>query len=212
MHRHIAMLQQATQAPVDLPATDIRQEDVEDHCDETLVLQQGDSLLAGAAVHAGETMGLGLLGDHRGKVGVVLDDQHGRATARTLRRGIGRIVLAPGRLQGQHRQTHDEARALPRSTLQADLPAQYLDQLASDGQPQPGTTEAPAGGAVDLLEGLEDALMLRRVCRADSAEELVRMLDILVVPLNEKLVGTYRTENLPVTAVRHHANSVSPAL
>ena len=168
MYRHIAMLQQATQAPVDLPAADIRQENVEDHRDETLALQQGDGLLAGAAVHAGETMGLGLLGDHRGKVGVVLDDQHGRATARTQRRGIGRIVLAPGRLQGQHRQTHDEARALPRSTLQADLPAQYLDQLASDGQPQPGTAKAPAGGAVDLLEGLEDALMLRWV-DADAA-------------------------------------------
>ena len=48
-------------------------------------------------------------------------------------------------------------------------------------------------GAANRLLAVADSLIVRSVWRAAIAEVLVRMLDILVVPLNEILVGTYRT-------------------
>src|SRR5690606_18197717 len=190
VHRHVAVLGQAAQAAEYLPAADVRQQDVEHHRDEALALQQADGLLAAAAVHAGEAVGLGLLGDHRGEVGVVLDDQHGRAAAAALWRRRQRVLGRPRRLQGRHRQAHDEARALPRCALQGDVAAQHLDQLAGDGQPQAGAAEAPTGGAVDLLEGLEDPLVLGRVdADAAVADDELQGLALLVQGYRRAVYG-----------------------
>ncbi|MCY1512553.1 hypothetical protein D9M68_470160 [compost metagenome] len=81
VHRGGAVIGLAAQAAVDLPAADIGQQDVEDDRRETLVLEQADRLLAAAAVDAGEAVGLGFLGYHRGEVDVVFDYQHRGALA-----------------------------------------------------------------------------------------------------------------------------------
>jgi hypothetical protein len=58
------------------------------------------------------------------------------------------------------RQVQREGAALARRAGQADLAAQQLGQLAADRQAQAGAAVLAAGGAVGLLEGLEDDLLL----------------------------------------------------
>src|SRR5262249_10286640 len=58
------------------------------------------------------------------------------------------------------RQVERECAADARFALKADLTAQKPGQLAADREAQPGAAVLAAGGAVRLLEGLEDDFLL----------------------------------------------------
>ena len=158
MHRCQAMAGVAAQTAEQLPATDIRQQDVQNHRTEALVLQQVECLYSAAAVHAGKAMGMCLFGQHGSKVHIILDNQHGWTFTTALRPFFCRFILSLG--HHSHRQAHAETGTLAWSALQADLTVHCQNQLTSNRQAQSGAAKAPAGGAIDLLEGLEDLLML----------------------------------------------------
>src|SRR5262249_59209610 len=60
-----------------------------------------------------------------------------------------------------------EEAAFSRFTLDADFPAHELDQVATDGQTQPGTSVLSSHGCISLPEGLEQLVFLRR-CHPDA--------------------------------------------
>ena len=64
-----------------------------------------------------------------------------------------------GRVVGG-RQVERERAPLPDRALGVDLAAEQAGDLPADGQPETGAAEAPGGGAVGLLEGLEDEAQL----------------------------------------------------
>ena len=68
-------------------------------------------------------------------------------------RELGRRLIAK-------RQVEREGAALPRRAVHADLAAQEPRQLAADREPEAGAAVLAAGGAVGLLEGLEDQALL----------------------------------------------------
>lgn len=84
-HRHALMTLVATQFPVHLPTTDVRQQDVKDHCGKVLAPQGFQPLLAGAADQAGKAVALPDLRHYRCEIGIVLDDQQPRTTPTALR-------------------------------------------------------------------------------------------------------------------------------
>src|SRR5436853_588197 len=59
-----------------------------------------------------------------------------------------------------NRQRERERAALRDGARDVDLAAQRVGELAADRKPQPRATVLPTGGAVRLLEGLEDDLQL----------------------------------------------------
>src|SRR5579875_2323808 len=67
---------------------------------------------------------------------------------------------APGRRFVDVRQEERELAAFARRACQLDVPAQEFCDLAAYGQAQPGAAKLAAGGAVGLVEGLEDQLLL----------------------------------------------------
>jgi len=61
-----------------------------------------------------------------------------------------------------------EPRAPAGRRVEPEFAAHLRDQMAADGQTQPGAAEAPAGRHIGLLEGLED-VRLRLGAHADAA-------------------------------------------
>jgi hypothetical protein len=59
-----------------------------------------------------------------------------------------------------HRQVQSERAADSDFALDVQLPAEQVGDLPADRQTEPRATESPAGGAVRLLEGLEDQAKL----------------------------------------------------
>src|SRR5690606_29430665 len=59
-----------------------------------------------------------------------------------------------------HRQVERKGAPLPRGALEPDGAAQEPGDLPTDGEAKPGAAVLPAGGAVSLLERLEDDLVL----------------------------------------------------
>ena len=97
-------------------------------------------------------------------------NRHGVAGGRLVRRPrVGRRRgnrLGPRRrLRWLHllaidgRQEERECASHASLAFECEVTAQQLRDLAADRQPQPGSAVAPAGGAVRLLEGLENGAM-----------------------------------------------------
>ena len=88
----------------------------------------------------------------------VLGASHGRDSTPgwPLRFGLGRRHLRDVGL----RQVQGERAAHSGSALQTDLTAQQARQLAADGEAQTGAAVLAAGGAIRLLERLEDDSLL----------------------------------------------------
>ena len=132
---------------------------------------------------------------------IVFDDEDDAIGGREPRAVIGKLarwkrravvdrlgrLLALGlhrHLHVRERQVQRERAALPRLALDADLAAEEARELAADRQAEPCSAVATRGGAVGLLEGLEDELLL--VLRDAEAGVLDRECDHVFGRIRER--------------------------
>src|SRR6185437_6550803 len=159
------------------PAVHIRQADVERDRVRTEAPRQRQDVGAAGGDDALEAFLTRQVEQDRGELAVILDDEHdavagreGIAIVRQFARGrdIGRrawrhdrlghrVLGLAGRLQ---RQIEREDAALARHALDLDRPAEQAGDLAADRQAEAGAAKFAAGGAVGLLESLEDDAVL----------------------------------------------------
>ena len=168
-----------------LPAVDAGQPDIENNGAGPVaarVLETGFTVMADVAFQAVIRR---QVHQYVGELAVVLDHQHGlfadheavvvlafqRQIGGGVRLGVGadvhwfrrrrpvvRLLALPGMAFGQVE--HEGGAGAGAVAVQADLAAQQARQLPRDGQTQAGAAVFAAGGAVGLLEGLEDQLLL----------------------------------------------------
>ena len=168
-----------------LPAVDAGQPDIENNGAGPVaarVLETGFTVMADVAFQAVIRR---QVHQYVGELAVVLDHQHGlfadheavvvlafqRQIGGGVRLGVGAdvhrfrrrrpvvgLLALPGMAFGQVE--HEGGAGAGAVAVQADFPAQQARQLPRDGQPQTGAAVFAAGGAVGLLEGLEDQFLL----------------------------------------------------
>ena len=170
-----------------LPAVDAGQPDIENNGAGPVaarVLETGFTVVTDVAFQAVIRR---QVHQYVGELAVVLDHQHGlfadheavvvlafqRQIGGGVRLGVGAdvhrfrrrrpgtvlgLLALPGVPLGQVE--HEGGAGAGAVAVQADFAAQQTRQLPRDGQPQAGAAVFAAGGAVGLLEGLEDQLLL----------------------------------------------------
>ena len=185
MHRNILGAGVRLELLHHLPAVDAGQADIENNGAGPVaarVLQTGFTVMADVALQAVIRR---QVHQYVGELAVVLHHQHGlfadhvtlvarflqRLTGGGVRLGVGadvhrfrrrrpvlRLLALPGMALGQVE--HEGGAGAGAVAVQADFAAQQARQLPRDGEPQAGAAVFAAGGAVGLLEGFEDELLL----------------------------------------------------
>ena len=133
--------------------------------------------------------------DHFGPVGSADDGESGRGQHLVQDKEVGRVVIRDQHAPALHpvhfdhrsfgrrrvfihlyrgqRERHADRRAFPEAAGKLHFAAHEVDQLAHDGEAEPGAAEAPHDGAFGLFETVEGAGDLF-LCHADAG---VRHLD-----------------------------------